>query len=230
MLDIQKHKFILIQILKDIYSDSGLAPILGFKGGTACYLFYGLPRFSVDLDFNLLETEKENLVFEKIKRILKNYGTIKQAFKKRFTLFFLLSYDKEERNIKIEISKRKFPEHYEVKNYLGIPMKVMKKEDIFAHKLVALLERKNIANRDLFDIYYFMKRNWPINKELVELRTKLKFKKYFQKCQRAIEKVDERYILQGLGEILDEKQKKWTKENLKKELLFLFKLYLEQSK
>jgi hypothetical protein len=38
-LEITTHKNILIKILKDIYTDSNIGPILGFKGGTAAYLF-----------------------------------------------------------------------------------------------------------------------------------------------------------------------------------------------
>lgn len=227
MFDLNEHKFILIQILKDIYSDKELGRILGLKGGTACYLFYNLPRFSVDLDFNLLELKKKNIIFKKIKKILKKYGTLKEAKEKRYTLFFLLSYKKNAKNIKIEISKRKFPDSYQVKSYLGIPILVMKKEDIFAHKLVALLERKNIANRDLFDLWFFFKENWKINQKIVKLRTKEKLKTYLRKCIKAIKEVNEKYLLQGLGEVLDPSQKKWLKENLKKELIFLIRYYLK---
>jgi predicted nucleotidyltransferase component of viral defense system len=225
MIDIQKHKFVLIEILKDIYTDKDLGPILGFKGGTAIYLFYNLPRFSVDLDLNLLDIKKKKLVFEKIRKILSKYGTVKDAREKRFTLFYLLSYGEKSANVKVEISKRKFPDQYEVLNYLGIPMLVIKREDMFAHKLVTLLERKNIANRDLFDLWFFLSEKFSINKDLVEFRTKEKFNEYLRRCVRAIENVDDRYILQGMGEILDESKKAWTRQNLKKELLFLMKLY-----
>jgi predicted nucleotidyltransferase component of viral defense system len=51
MIDINRHKFLLLQILKDIYSNIELSNWLGFKGGTALLFFYDLPRFSVDLDF-----------------------------------------------------------------------------------------------------------------------------------------------------------------------------------
>jgi len=227
MLDIQKHKFILVNILKDIYSDPSLGTILGFKGGTATYLFYNLQRFSVDLDFNLLDSETKKFVFEEMKKILKKYGDLKEAQEKRFTLFFLLSYEPKAQNIKVEISKKEFPNSYEIKNYLGISMLVMKKEDMLSHKLVALLERKNIANRDLFDIYFFLKNNWDFNKELIKLRTGLNYKDYLKKCIEVVKKVNEKYILQGLGEILDEKQKVWVKKNLKKELLFLLNFYLK---
>mgnify|MGYP006316230969 FL=1 len=39
-LDYSKHKNILLQILKDIYSDTSIAPHLGFKGGTAAMMLY----------------------------------------------------------------------------------------------------------------------------------------------------------------------------------------------
>lgn len=227
MLDIQRHKFILVKILKDIYRDKEIAPFMGFKGGTACNLLYNLPRFSVDLDFNLLNNEKKDLVFTNLKEILVRFGDLKEARSKRYTLFFLLSYEEEATNIKVEISKREFPDNYELKNYLGIPMLVMVKKDIFAHKLVAFLDRGSIANRDLFDLWYFFNNNWSINKEIVELRTKEKLKDYLFKCINEIEKVKETYILQGLGEVLDEEKKKWVKENLKNELIFLMRNYLE---
>jgi len=65
-LDTSTHKTILFQILKDIYSNTIIAPFLGFKGGTAALMFYGLDRFSVDLDFDLLDESKEEYVFEKV--------------------------------------------------------------------------------------------------------------------------------------------------------------------
>ncbi len=57
-LDITKHKTHLTNILLDVYKNSTLSPVLGFKGGTAAMLFYKLPRFSVDLDFDLLIDRK----------------------------------------------------------------------------------------------------------------------------------------------------------------------------
>ena len=70
MIDVNKHKFFLVQILKEIYSDTGLANYLGFKGGTALMFFYELPRFSVDLDFNLVQDGKEEFVYEKVRNSL----------------------------------------------------------------------------------------------------------------------------------------------------------------
>jgi len=227
MLDISEHRFILVQILKDIYSDSEIAPLIGFKGGTACYLFFKLPRFSVDLDFTLLDTKKRDSVFKKIKSILQEYGDLKEARLKRYTLFFLLSYGEESTNIKVEVSLRQFPDNYEVLNYLGISMLVMTKESIMAHKLVVFLDRSQIANRDLYDLWYFFKNNWRVNEEIVELRTEKRFSDYLRMCIEEVKKVNNTYILQGLGEVLDDKQKHWVKKNLKNELIFLIQNYLE---
>jgi len=174
--------------------------------------------------------EKEDFVFEKIKEILKNYGTLKKADKKRFNLFYLLSYTGKtegEQNVKVEINRREFGSRYEIKNYLGISMKVMVKEDMFAHKLVAMYERLGKTNRDIFDVWYFLKNDWDINKEIVKKRTKMNFKDFLKKCLNLVEKINEKHILAGMGELLDEKTKIWAKKNLKKDLLFLLKLKLE---
>jgi predicted nucleotidyltransferase component of viral defense system len=90
-LEIVTHKSILLHILKDIYSDQIIGLSLGFKGGTAAYLFYDLCRFSVDLDFDLLDHNQEEYVFEQVQKIIEKYGVVKDSRKKRFNFFYLLS-------------------------------------------------------------------------------------------------------------------------------------------
>ncbi len=228
MFDRNIHKTILLQILKDIYTDTSLGPILGFKGGTAANFFYDLGRFSVDLDFDLLNGDREINVFEKIEKILREYGAIKEKHKKKHTLLFVISYDEKSQNIKVEINRRVFGSRYELKNYLGISVLLMIKEDMFAHKLVAVLERTKTANRDVYDIWHFLKSRWPINKEIVERRTGMNFKEYLRKCIAFVESLSDRNILSGMGELLDEKQKAWAKTHLRKETVFLLKIRLEE--
>ena len=114
-VDYPKHKNILLQILKDVYSDTSIAPHLGFKGGTAAHLFYGLTRDSFDLDFDLLDESKEKFVFEKIQQIISGYGKITDSRIKKFNLFNVISYDTKMQNIKVEISRRYFDSKYELK-------------------------------------------------------------------------------------------------------------------
>ncbi len=232
-IDAPYHKNILVRILKDIYSDSAIAPFLGFKGGTAALLFYGLTRFSVDLDFDLLDESKEDLVFGRVRSILENYGSIKQVQNKRYSLFFLLSYHNKlvgAQNIKIDINKRNFGSQYEVKQYLGIVMKVMVQEDMFANKLVAMSERIGKTNRDVFDVWFFLENNWKINKSIVEKRTGLEYRVFLKNCIDSLEKMSDRNILSGIGELLDAKQKAWVKSKLRSETIFLLNLYLSAVK
>ncbi|HOM95009.1 MAG TPA: nucleotidyl transferase AbiEii/AbiGii toxin family protein [Candidatus Saccharicenans sp.] len=230
MLDINTHKTILLQILKDIYTDTSLGPVLGFKGGTAAYLFYRLERFSVDLDFDLLDSEQESSVYKKLEVILDQYGVIKEKHRKQHTLLFVLSYDDQAQNIKIEVNLRNFGSSFQLKNYLGIPMLVMVREDMFAHRLVAMLERKKTANRDVYDVWHFLKNRWPVNKQIVEKRTRISFKDYLRKCLALVESLTDRNILAGMGELLDEKQRNWARANLKKDTIFLVKIRLEQER
>ena len=232
-LNIVIHKNIMIKILKDIYSDATIGPILAFKGGTAAYLFYELARFSVDLDFDLLDAEKEDYVFGRVKNILEKYGVLKEASKKRFNLFYLLSYSekiKGGQNVKLEINRRDFNSKYDVRPYLGIPMKVMTQEDMAAHKMVAMYERFGTTNRDIFDVWFFLQNDWPINKEIIEKRTGMLFRELLEKCIDLLEKMDNSNILSGMGELLTPKQKDWVKAKLKDEVIFQLKLRLENEK
>ncbi len=227
-LDISVHKNILLQILKDIFTDTSIGPILGFKGGTAAYLFYTLDRFSVDLDFDLLDANKQQQVFDRVKTILETYGTLKQAEQKNSNLFYFLSYENKvtgAQNIKVDINLRNFGSKYEVRPYLGISMLVMRPPDMFAHKLVAMTER--ITNRDVFDVHFFLKNGWPINKSIVETRSGMPFKNFLQKCIDDLESRSRDDMLGGMGELLDEKQKDWVRAHLREETIFLLKARLE---
>ena len=220
-----KHKSYLVRILKDIYEDVSLGTILGFKGGTALLFFYGLPRFSVDLDFHLIQPEKQDLAYQKIREIVLKYGKIHDEAIKHHGLIIVLDYGSGERKLKIEISNRPFENHYEIKNLLGISMRVMTQSDMFAHKVCALLDRTSFTNRDLFDCWFFMQHQTPINRQIVEERMKKPLSEYFQECIVYLEKLSDRNLLQGLGELLDEEMKKFVKTRLKSETISLFKIY-----
>ncbi|OGL66174.1 hypothetical protein A3B21_00465 [Candidatus Uhrbacteria bacterium RIFCSPLOWO2_01_FULL_47_24] len=228
--DISVHKNILFQILKDIYSDTTIAPLLGFKGGTAALMFFALNRFSVDLDFDLLDKSKEDYVFDRIEQIAKKYGSIKEMGRKRFNLLFVLSYEDNARKIKIEINRRAFGSRYELKTNLGVSMLVMAREDMFAHKLMAMHERVGKTSRDIYDVWFFLEHRWTINKEIVEKRAGMTFPELMQKCIGQLEKMNNRNILDGLGDLLTESQKDWVRAKLRTETIFLLKAWLESEK
>lgn len=233
MLNREKHQLIMGYILKDIYADITISSLLGFKGGTCAYFFYNLPRFSVDLDFDLLGVNEKNqkMVFEKIVSILSKYGKVKNKYIKRFTIFALLSYGEDDHNIKVEVNIRKLveniQEHYELKEHLGISMFVAKKDYLFASKLSALTSRSETAMRDIYDIHYFAKNAWDINAEVIKERTGKTTKEYLVDCIAYIEKVKDGEILRGLGELVNgEKEKAWIRNHLKADSIFALKNYL----
>ena len=225
-LDISTHKTILFQILKDIYSDTRIAPFLGFKGGTAALMFYGLDRFSVDLDFDLLDESQEEVVFERVANIVRKYGTIRESNRKRFGIFFVLSYEDTARHVKVEINRRQFGSRYEVKTYLGVSMRVMVPEDLFAHKLMALHERIGKTSRDIYDVWFFLQHRFPINQAIVQERSGMSFDEFLQTCIEQLEKMSNRRILDGIGELLTPNQKDWAKAKLREDTVSLLKLRL----
>lgn len=231
MLNKEKHRLLMGRILNDLYGQIALSSVLGFKGGTCAYLLYGLPRFSVDLDFDLLPTGNVSPtdILQRIKTLLASYGTIKDARIKRYTIFILLSYGPADQNIKIEINTRalipNIRDHYERKEFLGLPLLAAMPGYLFASKLGALTTRPQVAARDIYDTYYFAKNNWDIDQSVIEARFGKKTKIYLLDCIAAIKKFKDNEILQGLGELLDEQEKTWVKQHLKTETIFLLKNY-----
>lgn len=189
--------------------------------------FYDLPRFSVDLDFNLLDLAKEKTVYEKVRKILLKYGKIFDEAMKFYGPIIVLDYGVGERKLKIEISNRQWDNHYERKNLLGINMQVMVAPDMFAHKLCALLDRGELTNRDIFDSWFFMQKQTPINKEIVETRMEMPLADYIQKCIDHLESMSDRGILNGLGELMDEDMKKFVRKRLRVETISLLRFYKE---
>ncbi|MBP5758715.1 MAG: nucleotidyl transferase AbiEii/AbiGii toxin family protein, partial [Bacteroidales bacterium] len=218
-MDLNKHKYQMLQILKDVFSDAELANALAFKGGTALMFFNDLPRFSVDLDFNLLDDNKEDIIYNRMRRILLRYGTLDDEARKFFGPIFVLNYGKDERKLKVEISTRKFDNHYETKNLMGIEMRVLTKPDMFAHKLCARLDRNEVTGRDVFDCWFFLQSQTPINAAIVESRMGMPLQEHLQCCIDTLEKVSDKTVMNGLGELTDGDIKKFAKTKLRKETI-----------
>lgn len=165
------------------------------------------------------------MAYDKIRKIVLKYGKIHDEAIKHYGLIIVLNYGSGERKLKLEISNRPFNNHYEIKNLLGISMTVMTKPDMFAHKVCALLDRTSFTNRDLFDCWFFMQKQTPINKQIVEERMKKSLSDYLQDCIDNLENRSDHNLLQGLGELMDEEMKKFVKTKLRKETISLFKIY-----
>ncbi len=232
MLNKEKHQLVMGKILRDVYEETSVASLLGFKGGTCAYFLYGLTRFSVDLDFDLLETDEttQERVHSEMGKILSTHGTIKDNYIKRHTIFFLLSYGEEDHNIKIEINTRSgisnVRSHYTIRTYLGIPVLAATREYLFSSKLVALTERTGLAMRDVYDIWFFANENWTINENVIRERADETVLERLDACIKVIQNIRDNEIMRGLGELLtSEEAKVWVKTKLRTEVIFLLKNY-----
>lgn len=223
-----RHRAVMLKIIREIYSNRQLGQTLGFKGGTAAYFFYDLPRFSVDLDFDLINPspEKATKVFTEIRKVLSNIGIITDENPKLNTLLLELSYETDSRKLKVEISTREQQNQYQLLDLYGTACKVMTKEYMFACKLIALTRRNKLASRDLFDINFFLKQNWDIASAPVEEVIGKTLPVYLTEVAEFItEKFTEKNVLDGVGDLLDESQRqdRKLKRNLIDETLFMLR-------
>ncbi|MBM3146246.1 MAG: nucleotidyl transferase AbiEii/AbiGii toxin family protein [Chloroflexi bacterium] len=221
MLDRGKHEIILKNILRDIYQHPQLQARLAFKGGSCLYLFYGLPRFSTDLDFTLItEGTDEQFSPRAMSEILGEYLFLSDERQKQFTWFWLGHYEEGMQNIKVEISRRQYPDRFDIQDFLGVTVRTLDLATMFAHKLCAISDRRKLVNRDLFDTWWLLKKMVPIRAEIIEARTGKMLPDHLGYLLTYIrESVDRRHILAGLGELLSQSQKDWARDHLLTELI-----------
>lgn len=170
-----------IKIL-DVIFNSSLRDKLYLKGGTALRLSYNSPRYSEDLDFDLIKKVSE----EEFSRVIKKIGNqlnikISDLHSKFYTHLaeFKISQDFLPRNfsIKIEISKRDKKYHY-APSLLTSPTTNMQVlafvetiEDILQDKIETLKTRSKA--RDLFDIWFIsQKMRQPLPNKLPKISKK----------------------------------------------------------
>ena len=160
-----------------------------------------------------------------MRRILLKYGKIDDEAMKFYGPIIVLDYGAGERKLKVEISNREFDNHYEIKNLLGIEMKVMSLPDMFAHKLCALLDRSEVTNRDIFDCWFFLQRHTAVNANIVEQRMGKPLDEYLQMCIDQLEATSDKNMLNGLGELTDSKMKTFVRTKLRKETIQLLQFF-----
>jgi predicted nucleotidyltransferase component of viral defense system len=218
MLHVPKHEQVLKNILRDIYTNSNLQASLAFKGGTCLYMFYGLDRLSVDLDFNL---RTDDLDDASLNAIIEKHLQVVDRTDKHNTWFWLGSYEKAFQKVKVEISKRDYPDRYVNKDFYGLTVPIMEPSCMFAHKLCAITDRKKLQNRDLYDAHFMFSKGFDIDEEIIKLRTGKTTQEYFADLIPFIEqRVTSNNVLDGLGELLTDQQKDSVRATLKRDVLF----------
>jgi len=193
-----------------------------FKGGTCAALFYDLPRFSFDLDFDIIRP-LETRDTDAIKEVLSANGRIVDEADKEYTLLYEFDYGKGTTKIKIEFNKRVWKNNcYKNDWFMGVPILLADEMTVATNKLVALSDRKSAVVRDLFDAWYFLSHGFTLNEQLLIERTGKGMSEYCAFLAGFIKKTfSRRNVLQGLGDALDDKQKAWAREHLIDETILL---------
>lgn len=161
-----------------------------FYGGTALRIFYGLDRFSEDLDFSLIKSTPDfNLMpyYQAVKAECEQYGLevsivekqkqsntgIQSAFIKSDTLFNHLQiryHRTKQLKIKLEIDISPPGLFQTETRYLLQPIEFLVRiytiDNLFAGKMHAILCRswKNrVKGRDWYDFIFYVKHRFPLN-------------------------------------------------------------------
>ena len=167
---------------------SGFFNRAAFYGGTCLRIFHGLQRFSEDMDFSLLQTDKnfslENY-FDAIIAEFKALGrevvitkkpktaqtNVESAFLKENTEIYNLQFTTEKRiKIKIEVDTQPPSDFATEYKLLLLPFSFMTRcyalSDLYAGKMHAFLFRnwKNrVKGRDWYDFEWYVRNNIKLN-------------------------------------------------------------------
>jgi hypothetical protein len=70
-----------------------------------------------------------------------------------------------------------------------------------------------------------MQRQTPINKNIVESRMKTSLDQNIEACIQLLEGMSDKGLLQGMGELIDNKMKRFVRVELRSEVIRLLKFY-----
>ena len=88
-------------------------------------------------------------------------------------------------------------------------------------------ERIGKTSRDIYDVWFFLQNRFPLNKEIVEARSGMTFEQLIDACLAQLEKLNNRRILDGVGELISPSQKDWAKARLREDTIALLTLRKE---
>ncbi|OGJ51456.1 hypothetical protein A2335_03790 [Candidatus Peregrinibacteria bacterium RIFOXYB2_FULL_32_7] len=233
----------LYRLLTEIIDCQNISSIIAFKGGTCATMRGWLNRFSVDLDFELIEDldAKKMLSFRQSLRKIFSKLDLEIKDQSKIIPQYFLKYtapENQRNTIKLEfIPKTAQSNTYDMVRLIDIDriIRCYNQETMFSNKLIALLDRyekhKIIAARDLYDINQFLLQGFKFKPSIIKERTKLSVSKFFIKLNSFIEKkITQEIINQDLNYLLNQEEFQKIRKTLKNEsLLFLKKLCMDEN-
>lgn len=194
MLDLRPedaiHKSYLNRLLIEVCDQPRLSQVLAFKGGTCASMLGFLDRFSVDLDFDLIQKTGATIVREEFRRIFDHLGL---AVTKEFddAILFQVRYPSapgRRNSIKVGVNSLIVTANqYKVQYFPEIDrlLNSQTAETMFANKLVAVMDRyrlhQTVAGRDIYDIHHFFISGYAYLGSVIRERTGDDPRRYFEK-------------------------------------------------
>lgn len=226
-----RHKIQQLRLLTALIDDPYLAQLIVFKGGTCATLLGYLDRFSVDLDFDIVENADKKKINKLIMDCASSLGLTIQKKSAR-TLFYVFKYKSKpgERNsLKLSLISGKTDYNLYEKKYIADIDRFVNCETVetmFAHKLVALTDRykknKTVAFRDIYDIHHFFEKGYFYIPEIIKFRTGKNIIDYLQEVVQFIEKkVSEKQITEEMNFLLPKDKFEVIRKRLKQETIML---------
>ena len=182
---------------------------IAFKGGTALKLFYDLPRYSEDIDYDSLR----NIFPQELMNILKTMTTKKRweitdDAVKHNTVLMELRFAGPERNfrVKIEISTREKELKTTVLLLRGVPVQTLEPTLLMTEKLMTFIDRQ--AGRDIFDAWFILNNAYALDEEII-LKTFGDEVNFYSEILNVIGKLEPKKILRDTGKLLSLDHRKW---------------------
>lgn len=206
MQDLRRHETLEMEALEALNSKKLLDPLV-FGGGTMLRLCYGLDRYSVDLDFWMLDEGKEKGLLDSLVSCLEKDYEVTDSCIKRNTILIEIRSSLYPRLLKIEV-RRGVTEcdwqeriAYSPYNDMQVLLKAHTLEYTMLKKINAALSRKEI--RDCFDIEFLLKKG-------VQLTTE---KSQLEQLKDLVKSFKPRDFKVSLGSLLESRERAYYAEN-----------------
>ena len=217
----------MIEVVQEL-AKSSAGSWIAFKGGTALKLFYDLPRYSEDIDYDALAGTSAFDLFEIIAHLFrKKKWEITDEAVKYHTLLFELRFPGPERHfrIKIEISTREKKLSSAILLLRGVPVLALEPSFLMTEKLLTFIERG--AGRDVFDAWFILNNAYPLNESMVK-ESMENWADFYRTILTKIETADPKKIFRDTGKLLNADHRNWIRTSFIDDFKRLVRSKIEQ--
>ncbi|MCF8142344.1 MAG: nucleotidyl transferase AbiEii/AbiGii toxin family protein [Deltaproteobacteria bacterium] len=218
----QYRENVIIEVVQALAkSDAGSQ--IAFKGGTALKLFYDLPRYSEDIDYDVLPGGLPDGLIGIIKSLCtKKRWEVTDNALKYHTILVELRFRGPDRNfhIKIEISTREKELKTAILPLRGVPIVTLEPSFLMTEKLLTYLDRQ--AGRDIFDTWFILNGAYPLDEAMIA-RAFENRSAFFQALLNTVKTADPKKILRDTGKLLNQDYRNWIQTSFLADLERLIK-------